>query len=516
VTSIPTQWVWARLKDLVSPEAPICYGVVQPGEDSRDGVPLVRVCDLTNGTVDATALRMISEQVAASYERSKLKGGEVLVSLVGTIGRTAIVPNDLAGATIARAIARITLCHPLRPWWLHFWLSTPRMQTSLVQDAREVARKTLNIAQVRNLLVPVAPEAEQRRIVDKIEALSAKSRRAKAALDAVPPLLERFRQSILAAAFRGDLTADWRAKNPDVEHASKLLERIRTERRQRWEAAELEKLRAKGKPPTDDRWKAKYEEPEAVDTEGLPELPEGWAWASVEEICRPGAPAVYGIILPGDHIPNGVPYIRPADIDAGRVDANSLKCTTLEIAANYSRSSLKENDIVLSIVGTIGKVLVVPKELDGANITQSSARIRPVDDLSVEFLRRALQSPLLTSQFDRYRFGNAVQRLNVEHVRALAVPVAPPAEQAAVVDALARIDVERLGSTLSRMRADLTKLNSAILAKAFRGELVPQDPNDEPASTLLERIRAEREVQSSVETPKRKGKKRALKPEAAE
>src|SRR6185503_10682565 len=122
------------------------------------------------------------------------------------------------------------------------------------------------------------------RIVTKLEALQARSRRAREALDAVPPLLEKLRQSILAAAFRGDLTKDWRSKHEDVEPASELLKRIRIERRKKWEEAELAKMKAKGKAPTDDKWKAKYKEPEPVDATGLPELPEGWCWASVDDV----------------------------------------------------------------------------------------------------------------------------------------------------------------------------------------------------------------------------------------
>ena len=127
------------------------------------------------------------------------------------------------------------------------------------------------------------PLAEQRRIVAKIEALQERSRRAREALSEVGPLLEQFRQSVLAAAFRGDLTADWRAAHPNVEPASELLQRIRAERRRRWEQAELAKYEAKGqKPPKN--WKDKYKEPEPVDDSDLPELPDGWVWATIDEL----------------------------------------------------------------------------------------------------------------------------------------------------------------------------------------------------------------------------------------
>ena len=141
--------------------------------------------------------------------------------------------------------------------------------------AQGVYLKTLS-----QIPLSIASLPEQRRIVAKIEALQERSRKARAALEAIPPLLEQFRQSVLAAAFRGDLTADWRAQHPDVEPASVLLDRIRAERRRRWEEAELAKMQAKGKMPKDEKWKERYKEPEPVDQTELPELPEGWWWAT--------------------------------------------------------------------------------------------------------------------------------------------------------------------------------------------------------------------------------------------
>ncbi len=120
------------------------------------------------------------------------------------------------------------------------------------------------------------------------EAIRARSHRAKEALDAIPPLLEQLRRLVLAAAFRGDLTAAWREKNPDVEPAEELLKRIRAERRRRWEEAELAKMQAKGKAPGDDRWKEKYEQPEPVDPSELPDLAEGWAWTTVGLLAEVG------------------------------------------------------------------------------------------------------------------------------------------------------------------------------------------------------------------------------------
>src|SRR5260221_3625198 len=103
---------------------------------------------------------------------------------------------------------------------------------------QQAGQANVSGGKLKDLEVPIPPLNEQRRIVAKLEGLQARSRRARDALDAVPPLLEKLRQSILAAAFRVDLTKDWRAKHKDVEPASELLKRIRTERRKKWEDAE--------------------------------------------------------------------------------------------------------------------------------------------------------------------------------------------------------------------------------------------------------------------------------------
>src|SRR5262249_20832535 len=123
----------------------------------------------------------------------------------------------------------------------------------------------------------------------------------------VEPLLEQFRQSVLAAGFHGDLTADWRADHLDVEPASELLHRIHAERRRCWEQAELAKYEAKGqKPPKN--WQDKYEEPEPMDDSDLPELPDGWCWTSIDiisEVVRGASPRPAGDprYFDGDHTP---------------------------------------------------------------------------------------------------------------------------------------------------------------------------------------------------------------------
>jgi len=148
--------------------------------------------------------------------------------------------------------------------------------------------------------------------------------------------------------------------------------------------------------------------------------------------------------------------------------------TSEEIAARYHRSTLKTGDIILSIVGTIGKVAMVPIPLYGGNITQSSVRIRPVPSgIIPTFLAWALRTPVLISQYDRRRLGTAVPRLNVQDVRLLAIPLPPVAEQQRIVTEIER-RFSMADESEAQVEASLRRsegLRQAILKRAFEGRL---------------------------------------------
>ncbi len=499
---LPEGWCTAPIKDLCT----LINGrAFKPHEWGTEGLPIVRIQNLNDPN---KPFNHFSGEVDARFY---IDPEELLFAWSGTPG-TSFGAHIWQGgrAILNQHIFRVLpRAEVVEKRFLRFAINE-RIEHLIGQahGGAGLAHVTKPVFEATGLHVP--PLNEQRRIVAKLEDLLARSRRAKDVLDAIPPLLEKLRQSILAAAFRGDLTADWRAQHPDVEPASELLKRIRVERRKKWEEAELAKLKAKGKAPTDDRWKAKYQEPAPVDESELPELPEGWCWASVEELSPNDAPVVYGIILPGEDIPDGVPYIRPIDIrDDGTVNMASLKRTSPETATQYGRAALQTGDIVLSIVGTIGKVAIVPTHLNGANITQSSVRIRPPSGMAPEFFANALKSPQLQAQFSKYRFGNAVQRLNVEHARLLAIPLPPLEEQRALNKRVTSAMRLVPAALLNQLRDASASMDAALLAKAFRGELVPQDPSDEPAAAMLERLAAERAnttpttAAGSAKSPKR-------------
>lgn len=157
------------LRDLCDEGRPLCYGVVQPGDDLEDGVPLLRVCDLESSQPAIHSLKRITPTIDSQYRRSRVKGGDVLVSIVGTIGRVFLVPDTFNNFNIARAIARISPRPEVDGRYLYYLLGATECQRRLTNESVETARKTLNLEQLGKLLLPLPSIEQQRQLVHSID-----------------------------------------------------------------------------------------------------------------------------------------------------------------------------------------------------------------------------------------------------------------------------------------------------------------------------------------------------------
>ena len=233
--------------------------------------------------------------------------------------------------------------------------------------------------------------------------------------------------------------------------------------------------------------------PEPVDDNALTVLPTSWVWASGGEVVHPGAEIVYGIVQPRPKLREGVPYVRGLDIENGEILENQLLKTSQAIADRYSRASLQGGDVLLGIIRAT-KVAIVPHSLTGANITQGTARFRPSSAVYTKYLAIALEAPSTQAWLHAHYRGIDMPGLNLADVRRVPIPLPPLLEQEEIIR---RVDtllmhLWRLDARYTVACERVEHLTPATLAKAFRGKLVPQDPNDEPAFVLLERIRTAR------------------------
>lgn len=214
------------LGDMVVPERKMAYGVLVPGDDVLGGVPFVRVGDLVSRSVRTDSLKRIDPSVAARYPRTRLQGGEVLLSLVGTIGRTAIVPAGLAGANAARALAVIPARPGVEPRYVAIALSRSTVKRDLSNLAHEVARKTLNLEDVRRYVIPLPSYERQLAIVETVESAEAWITTIEGLIDNAIHRSGHLKSSVLASAFSGNLMTQDEADTP----AQTLLDCITAER----------------------------------------------------------------------------------------------------------------------------------------------------------------------------------------------------------------------------------------------------------------------------------------------
>lgn len=214
------------LGDLVMPGRKASYGVLVPGDDVPGGVPFVRVGDLSDRMINTASLKRISPSIAARYPRTCLKGGEVLLSLVGTIGRTAVVPHDLAGANTARALAVLPVREDVDPRYVAIALSPHRVTAELTNLSHEVARKTLNLEDVRKYTIPVPVQAQQLKIIDFVETAEMRIAAVEHLVISASRRGGHLYSSILATAFSGKLVS----QDSNDEPAAALLERIAREK----------------------------------------------------------------------------------------------------------------------------------------------------------------------------------------------------------------------------------------------------------------------------------------------
>lgn len=153
-----SNWPTHPLSDFIDPERSICYGIVQPGSAIDDGVPVVRVNNFRNGRLDTSDVLRVSMSIEEKYSRSRLRGGELLVSLVGTLGQTAIAPDTLRGWNVARAVGVIPLRSDVDKRWIHFVLRSKEAQEFIQIHANTTVQATFNLRDLAQLPVPLPPD----------------------------------------------------------------------------------------------------------------------------------------------------------------------------------------------------------------------------------------------------------------------------------------------------------------------------------------------------------------------
>ncbi len=434
----------------------------------------------------------ITEDAVEQSATNLVEAGSVLI-----VVRSGILQHTLPVALAQRQVALnqdLKAVKPLgniRSDYLAFALKT--FEREILQSCTKTGTtvQSLALPVFLRFPFPVAPLAEQGRIVAKLDTMLSRVAAGEAAARRALDRLQRYRAAVLHAAVTGELTRDWRKTHKSKQTGEQLLKRLLAERRTRWEEAELERLLAAGKPPKDDKWKKRYQEPTEPKRKGQFEMANEWLWASVAQTGQVETGSTPSKSRP-DFFGGEVPFFKPTDLDAGYHVVSSADSLTAK-GAEHARL-LPERSILVTCIGaTIGKTGFSRKP--GATNQQINALI-PTDAGMGEFLYFVFVSPRTQDAIRASASATTLPILNKSKFERLPLPLPPAAEQAEIVREVERrlTAAERLAATLQHQLERSQATRQSLLREAFAGNLVPQDPNDEPASVLLDRIRDAREA----------------------
>jgi type I restriction enzyme S subunit len=411
--TLPQSWAAAPLGKLCEK---LSDGSHNPPKAQETGMPMLSARNINDRKITFDEFRLISpEEFAEEDRRTRVTSGDVLLTIVGAIGRTAVVPQDAPQFTLQRSVA---VLKPIKSdsRYISYALEAPALQKYLQDNAKGTAQKGIYLKALAGVEIPVAPEPEQKRIADKLDTVLTRVDAVNTRLARVAPLLKRFRQSVLAAATSGRLTEDWRSGHPAGEtwRVIPLGQYVENHDGARVPIAETLRTERRGAYPY-------YGASGVIDT--------------IDGFTHEGK-----FVLIGEDGANLITRSKPiAFIANGKIWVNNhahvLKCK------------------------------------DGA---------------PDEYLAYYINSIDLTP----YVSGSAQPKLNQKNLNTIPVPVPPIEEQTEIVRRVETLFAfaDRLEARLAQAQTAATRLTPALLAKAFRGELVPQDPNDEPAAELLRRL----------------------------
>ncbi len=467
--------------------------------------------DVLSGRIDTSASRAWQE-VKKGYTR--FQENDVLFAKITPCmenGKAAVAHGLLGGVGAGSTEFHVLRAKPLVTsyYLLHFILQEKFRSSARAEMTGTAGQLRVPARFLESQKIPLAPLPEQYRIVEAIESYLSRLDDAMATLERVQRNLKRYRASVLKAAVEGRLVpteaALARAEGREYEPASVLLERILAERRRRWEEAELAKMKAKGTVPKNDMWKARYVEPAAPDTSELPELPEGWCWTRIDtagrvQLGRQRSPAHHS----GADMR---PYLRVANVFEDRIDTNDVMTMNFT-EKEFQVYHLIFGDILLNEGQSphlVGRPAMYRDEVPGACFTNSLIRFRATSAVEPRFALLVFLAQLHLRRYMRIaQITTNIAHLGAGRFAEIEFPLPPLPEQLRISE-----EVDRLLTTnravARAVTADisrLSRLRQSILKWAFEGRLVDQDPNDEPAAVLLERIRAERAAGKGKKQPR--------------
>jgi type I restriction enzyme, S subunit len=379
------------------------------------------------------------------------------------LGRACIFPGDKRKAVtvVDVAIVRPSSKNTDARWLMHF-INAPRFRAAVNSLQSGSTRKRISRKNLGSITLPVPQYDQQKRIADEIEKQFSRLDEAVSGLKRIKANLKRYKASVLKASVEGKLTEDWRKKHPNVEPASALLKRMLIERKKKWE----EKNPGK-----------KYKEPVAPDTSNLPELPNGWVWATTDQL--------FSFVTSGSrgwaryYSESGPLFLRMGNLDHDTINIDLSETQRVQPPAETEgiRTRVMSGDILLSITADVGMIGLVPDRFEEAYINQHIALARPNNSINSAYLAWYLSCKIGQDQLKKLQRGATKVGLGLDDIRAVNIALPPLIEQQGIIEGIDHCFsvMEKIERTTEISLKHAERLRQGILKKAFSGNLKIND-----------------------------------------
>ena len=515
MTNLPPSWASVRLSDLGP-----WIGGGTPSKANPDywngPIPWVSPKDMKTKVIRNTVDGITTEAIERSSARRVPSKSVLIVTRSGILAHSLPVAVTAVESALNQDLKALNSPRGVSPDYIAWGLRAYEQRILSTCRKGGTTVHSIEMPRLYAFELPIAPTNEQRRIVERIEALFDEIDRGVESLRDAKRAIRLYRQSLLKSAFEGRLTADWRAKNPDkLECPDALLGRIREQRQDCYKAALRDWERALG------NWReeggmgkkpAKPKQPRAIPAEPIDNGIPGWTTVPLGLVV---VDPIYGTPKKCGHGTGATGVLRIPNIGSGRIDPTDLKSADFD-ETESARFSLQEGDILTvrsnGSLSIVGKPAMVRQQHTDYLFAGYLIRLRPiVQSLVPKYLVYMLMEPTVRAQIEtKAKSTSGVNNISAKELQQLNAPICCPEEQAEIVrildaslEAAEIVDAE-IDANLARADA----LRQSILKKAFSGELVSQDPDDEPAQALLARIRASRGGDSTTK-PRRRARPRA-------
>ena len=523
---VPPGWIYATVGDVVTSDGIFTDGdwVETKDQNPNGDVRLIQLADIGDGSFLDKSSRFLTRVKAHELNCTFLAKGDLLVArMPDPLGRCCIFPLD----GVERYVTVVDVCavrfgtSSIASKYMMYAINSPRMRTAIEALKSGSTRKRISRGNLAHVEIPLAPQNEQLRIVAKIEELFSELDKGVESLKTARAQLNVYRQAVLKHAFEGKLTAQWREENKDkLETPEQLLARIKQEREaryeqqlQEWKAAvkAWEEGSKSGKKPARPRMPKSVSTMAEEEITHLKSLPNGWLWLTAESV---------GIVQLGrQRSPKNrskdypTKYIRAANITEQGLDLDDILDMDF-LPHELSAYRLEKGDLVLSeasgSAAQVGKPAIWNDQIPNCCFQNTVIRHQPHCRDYAVYLLWLYRFFYVSGKFAQVAGGVGINHLSAFKFAQIALPLCSLAEQQEIVRLLEErfAAIEWQEREIDSALKQAETLRQAILKKAFVGQLVPQDPHDEPASVLLDRIRAEREKamknNHSKKTKKRK------------